>query len=288
MRRLIALCLCLLPLAAAPPARIVSTAPSLTEILYAVGAGPQVAGVTSYCRYPAEALSKPKVGTFLQPDYERILALKPDLVLVIKNPAQVTSRLRGFGLRTEELDVDTISGVLSAILRVGEWSGHSAEARRLHQRLRTELDEVRKAAAGRPRQRVLFLVGRSPGTLQGMVGAGPGTFIEELMALSGGTNVLAASPIQYPKVSLEQVLAADPDFILDMGDFAHAAGKPGQPEAEIVALWSKYPQLRAVRMKQVRVMDSEVLIRPGPRMSEAARTFQRILQPAAAKPGVKR
>lgn len=287
MRQLIALCIALLPLAAAPPGRIVSTAPSLTEILYAIGAGPQVVGVTTYCRYPAEALAKPKVGTFLQPDYERILSLKPELVLVIKNPAQVTSKLRSFGLRAEEVDVDTVSGVLSAILKVGEWSGHSAEARKMHQRLQSELEGVRRSASGRPRQRVLFLVGRSPGTLQGMVGAGPGTFIEELMSLAGGENVLAGSPIQYPKVSLEQVLASDPDFILDMGDFAHAAGKPGQPEAEIVALWSKYPQLRAVRNKRVRVMDSEVLIRPGPRMAEAARTFERILQPPSAGAGAK-
>jgi iron complex transport system substrate-binding protein len=268
----------------AQPARIVSTAPSITEILYAVGAGPQVAGVTSYCRYPADALKKPKIGSFLQPDYERILSLRPDLVLVIKNPVGVTAKLRSFGLSAEEFDLDTVNGILSAMLRIGQITGHEAQARRVHDAIQGELKSVRAAAAGRPRKRAIFLVGRSPGTLQGMVGAGPGTFIEELMLLAGGENALAFAPIPYPKVSLEQVLSADPDFILDMGDFAHASGKPGQPEAEILALWAKYPQLRAVRLKQVRVMDSETLIRPGPRMAEAARRFQQIFQPAGGRP----
>jgi iron complex transport system substrate-binding protein len=271
-----------LPLAAAP-ARIVSTAPSLTEILYAVGAGPQVVGVTTYCRYPQQALAKPKVGTFLQPDYERILSLKPGLVLVIKNPIGVTQKLRGFGLQAEEFDLDTVAGILAATLRIGQLAGHAAEAKRLHDSIQAELAAVRKAVSGRPPKSALFLVGRSPGTLQGMVGAGPGTFIEELMLLAGGRNVLASAPIQYPKVSLEQVLAADPEFILDMGDFAHATGKPGQPEAEIVAIWAKYSQLRAVRQRQVRVMDSETLIRPGPRMAEAARRFQQIFHPTAER-----
>jgi iron complex transport system substrate-binding protein len=274
----------LCPALAAPPARIVSTAPSLTEILYAVGAGSQVAGVTTYCRYPADALNKPKVGTFLQPDYERILALKPDLVLVIKNPIGVTAKLRSLGLRAEEFDVDTVQGVLAATVRIGALSGHAEPAARIRADIEAELASIRKSMAGQPRRRALFLVGRSPGTLQGMVGAGPGTFIEELMLLAGGENVLSAAPIQYPRVSLEQVLAADPDFILDMGDFAHASGKPGQPEAEIVALWARYPQLRAVRLKQVRVIDSETLIRPGPRMVEAARRFQQIFQSAGKPP----
>jgi iron complex transport system substrate-binding protein len=266
------------------PARIVSTAPSITEILYAVGAGPQVAGVTSYCRYPAAALQKPKIGSFLQPDYERILSLRPDLVLVIKNPVGVTGKLRSFGMRAEEFDLDTISGILSAILRIGVLTGHEPQARGVHDAIQAELKSIRATAAGKPRKRAIFLVGRSPGTLQGMVGAGPGTFIEELMLLAGGENVLASAPIPYPKVSLEQVLSTDPDFILDMGDFAHASGKPGQPEAEILALWAKYPQLRAVRWKQVRVMDSETLIRPGPRLAEAARRFQQIFQAAGSRP----
>jgi iron complex transport system substrate-binding protein len=116
-----------------------------------------------------------------------------------------------------------------------------------------------------------------------MVGAGPKTFIDELITMAGGNNALADSPIQYPKTSLEQILVRDPEFILDMGDFAHVEGRPGQPVPQILALWSKYPRLRAVQKKQVHVIASETFIRPGPRMTQALKEFQRILHPETAR-----
>lgn len=266
-------------LASAAPARIVSTAPSLTEILYALGLGDQVVGVTTYCTYPAEAQHKPKVGTFLQPDLERILALRPDLVLIVKNPVQLSAKIAALGLNPHEFDQDSVADIQESILRIGQLTGKQAEARRLRDSIQTRLDRIRNAVQNRPRRTALFLVGRSSGTLQGMVGAGPRTFIDELMALAGGKNVLAESPIQYPRTSLEQILAADPEFILDMGDFAHASGKPGQPEHEIRALWGKYSQLRAVRQNHVKVIGSDVFVRPGPRLVDAAVELQRILHP---------
>ena len=265
--------------AAAPPGRIVSTAPSITEMLYALGLGPKVVGDTIYCTYPQDARSKPKVGTFLEPDIERILALRPDLVLVIKNPIGVTSKLRSLGLRAEELDQDSVADILSSLTRIGQLTGRDAEAAKLTASLRTQLDSVRQAALKRPRRSVLFLVGRAPGTLQAMVGAGPGTFIDELITLAGGSNVLASSPMQYPNVSLEQILTSDPEVILDMGDFAHAEGRPGQPPEQILALWAAYPRLRAVSGHRVQVIASDIFVRPGPRMGEAARSILALIHP---------
>ena len=129
----------------------------------------------------------------------------------------------------------------------------------------------------------LFLVGRSTGTLQGMVGVGPGTFIDELMQIAGASNALAGAPMQYPNVSLEQILTRDPEVILDMGDFAHAEGRPGQPEAQILALWAAYPRLRAVHGHGVQVISSDVLVRPGPRMAEAARALLALVHPEAVQ-----
>ena len=273
-------------LAAAPPSRIVSLAPSITEALYALGLGPRVVGDTTFCTYPADARHKPKVGTFLQPDYERILALRPDLVLVIKNPIGVTQKLRSLGLRAEELDEDKVGDILGSIERIGALTGKQIEATRLAGSLRAQLDEVRRAAATRPRRSALFLVGRSTGTLQGMVGVGPGTFIDELMQLAGASNALAGAPMQYPNVSLEQILTRDPEVILDMGDFAHAEGRPGQPEAQILALWAAYPGLRAVRDHRVKVVSTDILVRPGPRMAEAARILLTMIHPEIQlKPG---
>jgi iron complex transport system substrate-binding protein len=266
-------------LSAAPANRIVSTAPSITEMLYALGLGPRVVGDTTFCTYPAEARNKPKVGTFLQPDYERILSLRPDLVLVIKNPIGVTQKLRSLGLHAEELNQDKVGDILTSIERIGALTGKQAEAAKLAGSLRAQLNDVRQAAATQPRRAALFLVGRSSGTLQGMVGAGPRTFIDELMQIAGASNTLAGSLMQYPNVSLEQILTRDPEVILDMGDYAHAEGRPGQPEAQILALWAAYPRLRAVRDHRVKVISTDVLVRPGPRMAEAARVLLGLVHP---------
>jgi iron complex transport system substrate-binding protein len=292
---LLALLLLLVPLlASAAPReqRIVSTAPSITEALYALGLGANVVGDTIYCTYPADARSKAKIGTFLQPDYERILALRPTLVLVLKNPIGVTQKLRSMGLHAEDVDQDTIGDTLASFVQIGKLTGRDGAA--LANGLRAQLDQVRAASAKLPRLRTLFLVGRSQGTLQGMVGAGPGTFIDELLQYTGATNALAGKPIQYPNVSLEQVLTGDPDVILDMGDFAHAEGRPGQPEPRVLALWGAYPHLHAVRNHRVRVVASDTFVRPGPRMGEAARTMLKLIHPeappvaGAARPGADR
>jgi len=272
-----------LALSAAEPQRIISTAPSITEILYALGLGNRVAGVTQYCRYPVEAQSKPKIGSFLEPDFERILALKPDLVIVIKNPVQVAEKLRNLGVRAEEVNQDSISDILISITTIGRLTGRNAAAQKLAGSLRAQLDDVRRGAAQHQRRTALFLVGRSPGTLQGMVGAGPRTFVDELIAIAGGINVLKDSPIQYPRVSIEQVLASDPEVILDMGDFAHHEGKPLESADRLHTLWGKYPRLRAVRNKEVRQISSEVFIRPGPRMAEAARQLSALLHADRSK-----
>ncbi|MGC8758614.1 MAG: ABC transporter substrate-binding protein [Bryobacteraceae bacterium] len=256
---------------AAPPARIVSTAPSLTETLFALGLGNRVVGVTEFCRYPPEAAAKPKIGTFLEPNLERILALKPDLVLVVRNPVQLAEKLQRLGLRAVEIPQETVAEIIASIREIGRLTGAEAQARLVASRVEAELDAVRRRAAGLPRKKVLFLIGRSPGTLQGMVGVGGGNFLDELIRLAGGENVLASSPIPYPRVSMEQILAADPDVILDMGDFAHHEGRPMESVREFLGLWSAYPVLRAVRQGAVRQVDSEVLIRPGPRVGEAAR-----------------
>lgn len=284
MRGLIpAFLLCLSLATAAEPRRIISTAPSITEALYALGLGDRVVGVTLYCRYPADAQRKPRIGTFLEPNLEVMLSLKPDLVLVIKNPVQVAEKLRRLGVRAEELNQDSIEDILRSLGQIGQWTGTEKRAAQLTADLRAQLDQVRAAAAKRPRKPTLFLVGRSPGTLQGMVGAAGGTFVDELMTLAGADNILHNSPIPYPKVSLEQILAADPEVILDMGDFAHVEGKPLESMSKLMEIWGKYPRLRAVKNRQVRQVDSEIFIRPGPRMGQAAQALARMLQGSPAR-----
>ncbi len=283
MRRLTLALLAAAAALAAPPQRIVSTAPSLTEVLFALGLESRVAGVTEYCRYPAEASRKPKIGTFLEPSFERILAQRPDLVLVVRNPVQLAERLSQLGLRAVEVPQDTVADILSSVRTIARLAGVEARGERLAAELERELSEVRSRAAKLPRRTVLFLVGRSPGALQSMVGAGPGTFIDELISLAGGDNVLQGSPIPYPRVSLEQILAADPEVIIDLGDFAHEQGKPLEPAAQFRAVWAPYRMLRAVRENRVVQAGSDVLIRPGPRVGQAARLCLEMIHGAGAR-----
>jgi len=271
LRKLIPALLLCLAAWAAPPQRIVSTAPSITETLFALGLGPRVVGVTEFCDFPAEARRKPKIGTFLEPNFERILAQRPDLVLVVRNPVQLAERLSQLGLRTVEVPQDTVAEILASIREIGRLAGVEPRARALAASIERELGQVRQRAARLPRKKVLFLLGRSPGSLQAMVGAGPGTFLDELIQTAGGVNVLAGSPMAYPRVSVEQILAADPDVILDMGDFAHQDGKSLLPPEKFRAMWAPYSSIRAVRENRVLQIANEAVIRPGPRVAEAAR-----------------
>lgn len=268
-------------LASAQPARLVSTAPGVTEILYALGLGPKVVGVTTFCRYPPEAESKPKIGTFVQPDFERILAQRPDLVFIIRNPVDLGAKLRRVGLQVEEMELDTVAEILASIRKAGRAAGATEEGVRLARRLAAELEELRKATAGRPPVSALFIIDRTPGTLQGMFAAGHASYLDELMTAAGGRNAAPAGGGTFPKISLEQVLAADPDVIFDMGDYMN--GRPATPETRRrkLELWANFPHLKAVRHQRVYDVTSNQFVAPGPRLAEAARALHRMLHPAS-------
>jgi iron complex transport system substrate-binding protein len=275
----------LLPLAgAAEPQRIVSTAPSITEILFALGLGDRVAGVTTFCTYPAEAMKKPKIGGYANPSIEAILALRPDLVVVLRDARQSGAKLRSMGLNTIDLDsrdVNSIAGIYSSIERIGTAAGVPDRARELTGRLRSELDSVRARAAKLSRKRVMFLIGRTPRTLEGLIAVGKASFISELMEVAGGDNIFNDAVAPYPKVSIEEVLARNPDVILDMGDIPRESSITEQHKQSVVQLWRRYPALKAVRENAVYAVASDALVIAGPRAAEAARILARLLHPGA-------
>lgn len=277
-------------LAAAPclpaaPARIVSTTPSITEILFALGAGPRVVGVTTFCRHPEAVRQLPKIGTFLDPNLETILGLRPDLVVVQKNPVRLTERLRAVRLPVLEVNPESMDGVYSTITALAGALDSAARGRELSARLRGELDTLRRKTEGRPRPKVLFVVGRTPGTLDGLIAAARGSYLDELFSIAGGVNAFADSPTAYPKISHEELLARDPDVILDMGDTM--GDIPGTAAAEarrkaVLRLWSRFPNLRAVRAGRVVAVSDDRFVVPGPRMGEAVRLFGKLLHPELA------
>lgn len=265
--------------AVAPPQRIVSTAPSITEMLYALGLGDRVAGVTTFCNYPPQAAKKPKIGTYLRPDVEMILSLRPDVVLAEKSMIRQAITLPTLRLNVVELDDATITGIVESIRQIGALCGVPERAGKLCSSIQGGLDSVRQRTKGLPRRRVLFVVGRTPGRIEDLIAAGNSSYLNEVMEIAGGENVMADAAIAYAKVSLEEVLVRDPEVIVDMGEMSRTVGVTEAEKRAVVALWKRYPNLTALRRKRVFAVASDIFVVPGPRVIEAAREFGRLIHP---------
>ena len=265
--------------AAPPPQRIVSTAPSITEMLYALGLGDRVAGVTTFCNYPPQAAKKPKIGTYLRPDVEMILSLRPDVVLAERSMIRQAITLPTLKLNVVELDDATITGILESIRQIGAVCGVPERAGKLCSSIQGGLDSVRGRTKGLPRRRVLFVVGRTPGRIEDLIAAGRSSYLNEVMEIAGGENVMADAAIAYSKVSLEEVLVRDPEVIIDMGEMSRTVGVTEAEKRAVVTLWNRYPNLTAVKRKRVFAVASDIFVVPGPRVIEAAREFGRLIHP---------
>lgn len=252
------------------PRRIISTAPSITEILFALGAGDRVAAVTTFCRYPPEARMKPKIGGFATPNLELILALEPDLLVTVDRRAQLAGRLQGFPVPILDLGHADVEGVFISIQRVADRLGIAERGKELVARIRTDLEEARRVFRDRPRKRVLFLIGRSPGSLSDLHAVGKGGYIDELLSLAGGENIFGETATLYPKVSLEEILARDPEVIVDMG---HRSDLEEGEIRAIQSLWRQFPRLQAVRQNGVFVVQEDLFVVPGPRVAEAVKAL---------------
>lgn len=268
----------------AQPKRIVSTTPSITELLFALGLGDRVVGVTRFCRYPPEARTKTSIGDYINPNIEVIAALKPDLVIVQKNPIRLSERLNALHLHTLEVDQQNVpleEAIYGSIRMVGHATGASARASELIGTIRKGLASVRAKATRLKPKRVMFVVGRSPGRLDGLIVAGRASYLNELMAIAGGQNIFQDSIAPYPGVSLESVLGRNPEVIVDLGDMSDPEAITEEHKREIAALWRREPSITAVKENRVVAAASAIYLTPGPRVVEAARALLEIFHPEA-------
>lgn len=251
--------------------RIVSTAPSTTEMLFALGLGDRVVAVSSFCRYPPQVRSLPKIGNVLHPDFERIVALRPDLVIVNDKLPDLAGRLATASVPFVSVGTTTLADVSTAMLRIGEAAGIGGHARDVVGAIDDRLERVRRRAPAAPRPKVLLIVGRQAGALRGMIAAGAGSYLSDLIDIAGGVNAVAgASALPYPQVSLESVLSLNPDVIVDTVDMGEADVDRVRRHAESWALWKRHETIAAVRSRRVRVAETDALFVPGPRVVDAA------------------
>ena len=252
-----------------PVTRIVSLAPNLTEIVYALGLDDRLVAVTDHCNYPAEAASKAKVGTFWQPNLEAIVGARPDLVLTLDMAQQtvVSHRLERMGYRCLTLRIETIEDLMKAIETLGQALGCSGAAGRLQ-----ALMTGRMAGTGRgqgPRPRVLWVVQRQPLRV-----AGQGTFVDEMIRLAGGQNAIGPTIYRYPPIGGEQVLACMPDVIIEPAAVDRVAACDG-PGAEF---WSRFKDVPAVANKRIYRVNTDVVSRLGPRIADGVEQIAQCLQ----------
>lgn len=262
---------------ATPPERIVTLTPSSTELVVRLGGLDRLVGVDTYSVEPAAVAALPRVGDFLAPNLEAILRLEPDLVVLDQVQSKVGASLSAAGIRTLVLDMHTLADVRTGMLEVGRALGREADATAAVAAFDAEIDRASQRGQGqpRPRPRVLAVVDRSPGGLRGVVVAGPGSYIDELLALVGVDNVMAGSPLRYTAISAEQIERAAPTHILDS---VHGAD-PERARAD----WSALPAIPAVERGRIHQLTDTLFAVPGPRAGEALRQLETLIYGISAE-----
>lgn len=244
-----------------------SLTPSATEVVAALGAAALLVGVDDYSTFPPEVTRLPKVGGFLAPNLEAIVALSPSLVIVDDIHGQAAGALNDAGIATIACAIHALPDIKAALRTIGARIDRTGDADRVVESIDAALD---RAAAHRPthRPRVLAVIDREAGGLGNLVTAGPGSWVDELLAVVGGDNVLRAAGVRYPKIAVEEVLRARPEVILDLS----YAARDG------IAAWRGL-DVPAVRTGRVHALSDPYLIAPSPRVAEALAALAQALAP---------
>jgi len=277
MRRafFVTLCWALCGAAADPPRRIVSLSPDLTEILYGVGALPLVVGVSNYDSYPPEVAKLPHLGQLNNPNLETLIALRPELIVVTTAQAPfLEDTLKQLGLPVLKTSNRTVQEVYTAMMALGRATGHEDGAARLVAATREGLARVARKTASVAKPRVVMIVDRTPGTLRDLYTATDGGYLAELVGMAGGRIAVQPSKIGYSKLSKEDLLALDPDVILDF-----TQGAVGPLTGDTAEAWGEMPELKAVRTRRIHEVNEDFVPHASQRMVQTAELFLKLIHP---------
>jgi len=256
--------------------RIISLVPAVTEMLFAMGAGAEVVGVSSYDDFPAEVTSRPKVGALVDPDFERILSLRPDLVVVYGSQDDLMSRLARARIATFTYRHAGLADITSTLRELGNRVGHRDEANRAAASIERDLQAVQASVAGLRRPRTVLIFGREAGTLRSLFASGGVGFLHDLVELAGGTDVFSDVKREGLQVSTEQLLARAPDLVLELR--ASEGWDAARLERERL-VWHQLPSMPAVKTNRIYILADSSLTIPGPRVVHAARAIKAVLHP---------
>lgn len=252
------------------PKRVVSLAPSITEIVYDLHCEDRLKGATMYSDFPKAAQLLPKVGSYVYLDLEKIISLQPDLCIGIKdgNPKEIVMRIEALGVPVYAVNPRSIDSIQSTVIEIGDLLQAEETARRVTEDMKSRIDTIRQlSATAKHRPRVFFQIGISP-----IVSAGSDTFIHELIEIAGGIN-LAQSHTSYPRFSTEEVVVAAPDIMIITSMAREKAFD------QINAKWKQWPNIPAVKNNRIFLVDSDLFDRPTPRLIKGLETLLQLIHP---------
>jgi iron complex transport system substrate-binding protein len=263
------------------PRRIISVVPATTEMLFAMGAGDRLVAGGTFDRYPPEVEKLPRVGGLLDPDTERILALRPDLVILYNTQVELKSRLDRAGVPYFAYEHRALPDIMETIRTLGARVGSAERAGRVASGMDRTLADIRASVAGRPRPRTMLVFGRERDSLRGVYASGGYGFLADLLDVAGSDNVFGDVRQQSVQATTELILGRRPDVIIELryGDDRRAFS----PEREL-EIWNTLGSLPAVRARRLYLLVGDEFVVPGPRIVNAARRLAEVLHPPAMKP----
>lgn len=255
------------------PRHIVSLSPSITEMLYEIGLGDKVVGVTDYCNYPEDVKEKFRVGGYLNTNYEAIVFIRPDFVISQSEPdSEVKKLFESTGIEYMTVNTETLNDIFDAMIKIGVRCGAEDGARRAIERMSEEIAKARKSAEGKGDRRIMVVIGRSRGSFENIYIAGKKTFYDDIIEILGCKNVYSKSDMRYPTLSEEAVMRLDPDIIIEM-----VPGCSEEEKAKIGEEWKSFGKVSAVKNNRVYVLNGDYVSIPGPRFILTLKDIQNIL-----------
>jgi iron complex transport system substrate-binding protein len=262
-----------------PPQRIVSLIPAVTEMLFAIGAGPRVVAVSSFDHYPPEVATLQKVGALLDPDVERILALRPDLVVVYGTQTDLRTQLGRAAVPTYVYTHGGLADIATTLKRVGARVGRGPDADALVQQIEGRIGFLKSRVASRPKPKTLIVFGRESLALRGIYASGGMGFIHEMVTAAGGLNIFADVKRESVQATTELILARRPDVILELRGNPLTADELAREKA----VWGTLRSVPAVRTGRVVILADDRTVTPGPRIADGIEVIARALHPGAFK-----
>ena len=250
--------------------RIVSMAPSITEILFALGLNEELVGVTDFCDYPEAALAKPRIGGFVNPKIERIVSLKPDLILATRdgNRMETVHRIEDLGFPIFVIDPKGFDGVMKTIKNIGEIVLRQEESTKIVRDMMTRKENVARLTRPLSKPKVFFQMGYAP-----MMTVGKGSLADDLIRMAGGRSISEDESMSYKLYSIETILSKAPEVII-VSSMEHK-----RDHSHFLKMWQKWKTIPAVKMNAVYLIDSNLVDRPSPRIVEGLETIVKMIHP---------